>query len=204
MLPVSILILILGLALAGSENCSASQIGPTAGDPSWTIAHSPEMPPTLTEQAGRHFFDFPTSKDGIHYVFRRAPNVQPEQTITMTFSLEGNGRLLPNEGRPPAKVRLFMQRQGDTLTAKEPYKRWWSKAYIELVSPGEFTLSAKIAPSEWTSVFGAVGSTVPAEFADCVANLAHLGFTFGGNFAGHGVYVTGGAVRFLLNEYSVK
>jgi hypothetical protein len=204
MQPVIILILILAFALAGHGSSSTLPIGPAVADPSWTIAYSRVMPPTLSERAGIHFFDFPTDTDGIHYVIKRAPTVQLGQTITMVFSLEGRGKLLPNEGRSPAKVRLFMQRKGDTLTAEEPYKRWWSRAYFDLVSPREFTLSAKIRPSEWFSVFGAVGSKVPDEFGDCIANLAHVGFTFGGDFAGHGVYVSGGAVRFLLNDYRVK
>ncbi len=197
-----LLFLVIGLALACYQNSSALAFVPTVAGPSWTIAYSPSMPPTLSERAESYFFDFPTSKDGIHYVIQRAPAVQLGQTITMVFSLEGIGKLLTNEGRSPAKVRLFMQRKGDTLTAKEPHKRWWSLARVELVSPKTFTLSAKIEPSEWSSVFGAVGNAVPAEFGDCVANLAHLGFTFGGDFAGHGVY-TNGAVRFVLKEYSV-
>jgi hypothetical protein len=35
----------------------------------------------------------------------------------------------------------------------------------------------------------------PQVLLDCVANLAHLGFPFGGDFAAHGIYVTNGAVR---------
>jgi hypothetical protein len=117
--------------------------------------------------------------------------LQLGQTITMVFSLQGTGTLLANEGRSPAKVRLFVQRQGDTSTAEEPYKRWWSLAHVVLVSPGNFKLSAKIEPRAWSSVFGAVGSAAPTEFADCISNLAHWGFTFGGDFAGHGVYARG-------------
>ena len=196
-------ILVLGLALVGCEDSSAPPVPAVAG-PSWKIAYSPSMPPALSGQAGRHFFDFPASGGSINYVIERAPAVKLGQTITMVFSLEGTGRLVATEGSSPAKVRLFMQRKGDTLTAKEPYKRWWSIASFDLASPGEFMLSAKITPSDWSSVFGAVGSAVPAEFADCVAHLAHLGFTFGGDFAGHGVYVTDGAVRFVLKEYSVS
>lgn len=205
MQPVLILIVILGLALAGRDNSRAAPMEPAAADSPWIVAFSPAMPPTLSEQAENYYyFDFPTDTDGIHYVFKRAPAVEPGQTITMVFSLEGKGKLLPNEGRSFAKVRLYMQRKGDRLTAKEPHKRWWSRAFSELVSPRDFVLSARIAPSQWTSVFGMVGSNVPDEFRDCIDNLAHVGFTFGGDFAGHGVYVRDGAVRFVLKEYSVK
>lgn len=200
----AVILLIVALALPGCDDGSSPPFVPAVAGPSWTIAYSPSMPPEMSERAGDYFFDFPTAKDGIDYVIKRAPTVQMGQTLTMEFSLEGTGKLLATEGASPAKVRLFMQRKGDTLTAQEPYKRWWSRAFIELTSPGTFTLTTKVEPEGWSSVFGAVGKDVPTEFIDCVSNLAHLGFTFGGDFAGHGVYVTSGAVRFVLKEFAVR
>lgn len=194
---------ILWLALIAPAAGNARPFVPTLAGLSWTIAYSPGMPSLLSQHAEGHFFDFPSSKSGIHYVIERAPVVKLGQTITMVFSLEGSGQLLANEGRSAAKVRLFLQRKGDTLTANEPYKRWWSLGSIELVSPGTFTVSAKVNPSEWFSVFGVMGTTMPQEFRDCVENLEHLGFTFGGDFAGHGVYAASGAVRFVLKDYNV-
>lgn len=185
------------------ENNQPQEFVPAVAGPSWTIAYSPSMPATLFKEGDGYYFDFPTSTDGIDYVIERAPPAQLWQVVTMVFLLQGTGTLLPTEGRSPAKVRLFMQRKDDTLTADEPFKRWWSIAYVELKSPGEFTLSANIDPSKWSSVFGAVGSSVPAEFQDCVANLAHFGFTFGGDFAGHGVYVARGSSRFILKKYDI-
>lgn len=199
-----ILFVVFGFVLAGCANSHAKPLRSITAGPSWSIAYSPAMPPALSGQPGAHFFDFPKSVDGIHYVIQRAPAVQLGQTITMVFSLQGTGKLVANEGRSPAKMRLFLQRQGDTSTADEPYKRWWSMAHIMLVSPGTFKLSAVIQPKAWSSVFGAVGSSVPADFADCIANLGHWGFTFGGDFAGHGVYAKKGRVRFVLKEYSVS
>jgi hypothetical protein len=201
---VPILTVIFGLALAGWDGGPASSREPNADATPWIIAFSAAMPPTLSGRKGHHYFDFPADTDGVHYVFKRAPAVAPGQTITMVFSLEGGGKLKPNEGRSAARVRLFMQRKDDRMTAGEPHKRWWSRDFRELVSPKEFVLSARIAPSQWTSVFGTPGSKVPDEFRDCIDNLAHVGFTFGGDFAGHGVYVNDGAVRFVLKEYSVK
>src|SRR6478672_9088763 len=66
-------------------------------------------------------------------------------------------------GNATACVRLFLQQQGDTLTAQEPYKRWWSVTYVEL-HEGEFTLAASLSPDEWTSVFGQRGAEVLDEF----------------------------------------
>jgi hypothetical protein len=197
-------VVILALALASRDGGPASPREAKADDAPWAIAFSPAMPSALSERAGTYYFDFPADTDGIHYVFKRAPAVQPGQTITMVFSLEGRGKLLPNEGRSTARVRLFMQRKDDRMTASEPHKRWWSRAFSELAAPKEFVLSARIAPSQWTSVFGTPGSKVLDEFRDCIDNLTHVGFTFGGDFAGHGVYVKEGAVRFVLKEFSIK
>jgi hypothetical protein len=53
-------------------------------------------------------------------------------------------------------------------------------------------------------VFGQRGAEVPNEFNAAILNLGNVGFTFGGTFAGHGVYVTGGNARFILKQYSVS
>ena len=79
--------------------------------------------------------------------------------------------------------------------------RWWSVTYVEL-HEGEFTLTASLSPDQWTSVFGQRGTEVPSEFNTAIAQLANIGFTFGGTFAGHGVYVTG--ARFILKQYAVS
>jgi hypothetical protein len=100
-------------------------------------------------------------------------------------------------------VRLFLQQRGDTLTAQEPYKRWWSVPYVEL-HEGESTLSVAVSPDQWTSVFGQGGAEVPNEFSTAISKLGNVGFTFGGTFAGHGVFVTGGSARFGLKEFSVS
>jgi hypothetical protein len=44
------------------------------------------------------------------------------------------------------------------------------------------------------------GQTDPAGFQALLNDLENVGFTFGGQFAGHGVYVVG-AARFVLTEY---
>ena len=201
-----LILAVLLIALVGAGGASGSErFVPAVAGPSWTIAYSPSMPATLSGEEGGYYFDFPTSTDGVHYVIRRAPSVQMGQTVTIRFALEGNGRLLAAENGAQGQVRLFLQRVNDRLTGNEPYKRWWSVALVNLVSPGEYTLSVKIEPRAWLSVWGATGDTVPAEFAECMANLANVGFTFGGgNHAGHGVYVANRSVRFVLKQYSVR
>jgi len=168
----------------------------------WKIAYSPNMPASMPGTEGDWYFEFP-SQNGVHYVYKAAPTVRVGQTITMHFAISGKGNFVPTEGTTTARVRLFLQQRVDTLTAQEPYKRWWSVTYVEL-HEGEFTLTASLSPDQWTSVFGQRGTEVPSEFNTAIAQLANIGFTFGGTFAGHGVYVTGGGARFILKQYAVS
>ena len=163
----------------------------------WKIAYSPNMPAGMSGTESNWYFDFP-NQNGVHYVYKVAPAVGVGQTITMHFAITGKGNFVPTEGTATARVRLFLQQRGDTLTAQEPYKRWWSVSYVQL-HEGEFTLTASLSPDKWTSVFGQGGAEVPNEFNTAIFQLANVGFTFGGTFAGHGVYVTGGNARFILS-----
>jgi hypothetical protein len=168
----------------------------------WKIAYSPNMPSSMSGTERNWYFDFP-SRNGVHYVHKVAPAIRVGQTLTMHFAITGNTNFVPTEGTATARVRLFLQQQGDTLTAQEPYKRWWSVAYVEL-REGEFTLTASLSPDHWISVFGQGGAEVPNEFNAAIPKLANVGFTFGGTFAGHGVFVTGGNARFVLKDFSVS
>ena len=38
----------------------------------------------------------------------------------------------------------------------------------------------------------------------CIAQLGSIGFTFGGTFAGHGVYAVDGPARFVLKDFMVE
>ena len=167
----------------------------------WKIAYSPNMPARMSGTQGNWYFDFP-NQNGVHYVYKVAPAIRVGPTITMHFAITGKGNFVPTEGTATARVRLFLQQRGDTLTAREPYKRWWSTAYVEL-KEGDFTLSVPVSPDQWSSVFGRRGDEVPHEFSSAISKLGNVGFTFGGTFAGHGVYVTGGNARFILKQYSV-
>jgi hypothetical protein len=116
---------------------------------------------------GNWYFDFP-NQNGVHYVYKVAPAVRVGQTITMHFAITGKGNFVPTEGTATARVRLFLQQRGDTLTAQEPYKRWWSVSYVQL-HEGEFTLTASLSPDKWTSVFGQGGAEVPNEFNTAIS-----------------------------------
>ena len=194
----------LALLLAATSSSGAEESSSHAVEVSgWSISFSPNMPPRMeTVGIGRYYFYFPP-KDGVHYVTASAPPVRLNQTITMRFAIAGDGMLVPTQGKPPARVRLFLEQRGDQMTASEPFKRRWSVAHVDLVNRRHFTLAAQLVPGQWSSVFGKNGSAVPNKFCDCLAALDKIGFTFGGNFAGHGVYVIGGTARFVLESFIV-
>jgi hypothetical protein len=166
----------------------------------WKIAYSPNMPAWMSGTEGNWYFDFP-NQNGVHYVYKVAPAVRVGQTITMHFAITGKGNFVPTEGNATARVRLFLQQRGDMLTAQEPYKRWWSVTYIELRVHADGLVIAGpvdfgVRPARGRGAERVQQCDIPAR--------ENIGFTFGGTFAGHGVYVTGGNARFILKQYSVS
>ncbi len=87
------------------------------------------------------------------------------------------------------------------LGAHEFY-RWWSVRRVELTE-GEHELAARLAPDEWFSVFGKRGDQFGAaeQFTTAMADLQAVGLTFGGTFAGHGVFAVERPARFTLMSY---
>ena len=69
-------------------------------------------------------------------------------------------------------------------------------------------LENSLTPDQWSSVYGKTGNydaTALAGFRDALANLGHIGMTFGGGcFFGHGVNVSGGTARFVLIGYTIS
>ena len=63
--------------------------------------------------------------------------------------------------------------------------------------PGRSTLDTQLVPENWGSVMGKRGADNPAAFHEAMANIARIGLTFGGGYAGHGVYAVAPA-RFRL------
>ena len=105
----------------------------------------------------------------------------------------------------PRSVSLYLQQQGDTLSAADEFKRWWSRTRYHSICRAK--LPSSCLPENFTQVFGKEGQRLSQRFQAAMSNLANVGFTFGGtSFAGHGIYVKQGtgSVRFVLKEYSVK
>jgi len=159
-------------------------------------------------------FEFPTA-GSVHYVI--LPINRPlEGTLRLVADVEcsADAAFVPTDnndgGTMPPGMNLYFQRRGDDLTASKPHHRWWSGARL-ILAPGTFTLEVPLAPDCWSSVFGANGASVPAEFSAARNECLNVGFTFGGgsNF-GHGVHLTAGSsgasrasARFRLKEFSI-
>jgi len=201
-----------GVALAASGASASS--GAVSLDPArWQIGpiihgqnYSPGMPSQPTRVGGRWSFAFP-AQDGVHYVTTPlSGSLVGRREVKVRFSIAGPGRLVPTQGDPPARIRLFLQRRGDDWSgagAREFY-RWWSVSNVVLAA-GEHELSAPLVPDQWLSVFGKRGDhpATAGQFVAAVADLESAGQTFGGMFAGHGVFAVEGPSRFTLESYEI-
>lgn len=171
---------------------SAWTIGPIIGGQSY----SPGMPLHPTMMNGGFYFDFPQS-DGVHYVTR--PVSEPGRSVmTAAFDIDGSGQFVATQGTAPAAIRLFLQRRGDTWSDAGGYEhfRWWSVPLTLAIGSG-FTLSAALTPDQWTN---GIGQHNVDGFMTALGDLESVGVTFGGEFAGHGVYVVGSA-RFTMRSF---
>jgi len=77
-----------------------------------------------------------------------------------------------------------------------------SVGHVELTA-GEHELAAQLAPDQWLSVLGKRGDQFGAaeQFTTAMADLQAVGLTFGGTFAGHGVFAVERPARFTLMSY---
>ena len=176
---------------------TTSRAGLTSADPldpwRWRIRYSPGMPPR--PNAPWHF-DFPHA-DGIHYVTTRSDPIRGRSVMRMRFRIVGDATFKATQGDAPARVRLYMQRRGDNMQWDHASYRFWSRP-LDLAM-GEYTLEEQLLPGRWTNV---AGQHDEAGFWATLAEIENVGFTFGGIFAGHGVFAQGNA-RFQLLEFAV-
>lgn len=154
-------------------------------------------------------FNFPLAPGSVHYVAKTAPGpLSTMGRLSLKFKLDGGGTLVPTEQAdvaPDAKVRLYFQRAGDTMSGAGEYEfyRWWSVPSVVLTSPGEYTITVDFKPENWTSVFGKDGNASNGLFETALENVQAVGFTFGGMFAGHGVFATTPDVKFTITQFMV-
>lgn len=151
--------------------------------------------------------------NSIHYIvtpLNMNISGRTEVVATMSTVIEGDPvfqyKLNPNNlGDKPANVSLFLQRQGDDLTAEKQFYRWWSEPLTYKLEPGEATLTVPLSPDQWISVFGKSGAETPVEFQAALQNLGNIGMTFGGgSFKGHGVNIDKGSAVYSLHSMEIK
>jgi hypothetical protein len=208
-----------GLALAAGQGDYCPEASPLPSvalslDPArWQIgpmidgrSYSPGMPTRPSADGSGWTFAFP-EQDGVHYVTTPLRgSLMGRSVVRARFTITGPGRLVPTQGDPPARLRLFLQRSADNFTATGPYEfyRWWSVSSVALVA-GQHELTTALAPDQWLSVLGKRGDHPAAagQFASAIVDLQAIGQTFGGMFAGHGVYVIEGWSNFGLMSYEI-
>lgn len=217
------LLIVIGLALlvsgCGSSNVAAVAPSATAAFQAvwagmdWVAAYSQGVQ-AVAAANNLCYFDFPIAPGHIDYLIRQAPPLVLNKNILMSFTLTGNGAIIPgpNSGTPPARARLFFQRAGDDFSALGPleFYRWWSVNFIDLSMSGSYSpdtskylLTEMLTPDRWTSVYGKSGVGNEAAFAEAVANAANVGITFGADFAGHGDMIASGSTRFTMTQFEV-
>ena len=200
------------LLLASCGESSTQQPMPIPSPPSngseWSILSGI---PVFIDAAGRSYFTFGTvPSPAVNYLTRPVDNVSGSISMSYTITTTGapvfDYRTNPNNTCGPGfpgTVRLFIQRQGDDMSAVGPMAqyRYWSADGVATLAPGSTTLTATLEPSRWTDVSGKSGAELPAAFADALRYAGRVGVTFGGGcFAGHGVFVTGGTATFTINQ----
>jgi hypothetical protein len=166
--------------------------------------YSPGMPSQPIVEGPGWSFSFP-AQDGVHYVTTLLTGLMiGRRAVKARFAITGPGHLVPTQGDSPALARLFLQRRGDDWSGAGAHEfyRWWSVGHVKLTE-GEHELAAPLAPNQWLSVFGKRGDQFGAaeQFTAAMADLQAVGLTFGGTFAGHGVFVVEGPARFTLMSY---
>jgi hypothetical protein len=170
-------------------------------------------PPITKAIDGTWSFAFSAKANGgsVNYVYTKPASLTAGQTITLTFSIDGDatfGNADPKDTGTPS-LHLFIWEAGDNLSGQGAfgYYRWWCSSGAVLKVGSNQTISCVVNPANWSSVFGENGANsaaAQAGFAQAVRNAAYVGFTFGGSFFGHGVWTTIGAARFAINDMSVK
>jgi hypothetical protein len=149
-----------GVTQMASQGSSASPVAISLDPARWEIgpiirgkSYSPGMPSRPTAAGSGWSFTFPPP-DGVHYVTTRlSGSPMGHGEVKVRFSIAGPERLVPTQGDPPDRMRLFLQRRGDDWSGVRAHEfyRWWSVSNVELAA-GKYELSAPLVPDQWFSV----------------------------------------------------
>jgi len=181
----------------------------------WVFQYSPNMPTSPSPHSEGWQFAFPP-QNGVHYLVHPvAGRFTTGASLAFRVERSDGAQLMevePCGGGNNPLVRLFFQRRGDNLSGAGQYEfyRWWSVDTGALIEDGG-AISAAVDPAKWSSVFGKRGDyvengvAIAAPFFAAAANdVAVIGMTFGGCFAGHGVYVQNGSTTFITTSYTAQ
>ena len=103
----------------------------------------------------------------------------------------------------PANVRFYFATDNSGGFAYTHY--WWSNPASQVLNNGEFTLTAKVEPAEWSDWNGQAGTVAVDGFNDAATNVTIIGLSFGGGcFFENGVGTTDGTGTFTLNSFSAS
>lgn len=151
-------------------------------------------------------FAIPTQASGktINYVYTAAASMAG--TVTLNYSVTGPATFAPlpesgcgTGGCGPAQIRLFVW----SKTPDTGNDRWWCVASKALLVGDGQSFGCSFFAGGWSGVNGQSADGSQA-FAQSLANPFAVGFTFGGMFAGHGVWVTSGSATFKVNSFSIN
>ena len=145
-----------------------------------------------------------------NYVIKDRPSVGHYLIATLAIELlpgsvikqwaEGPDTWPPDGQDPnaPATCGLYLERK--SLDLNKPNHRYWAAGQHRIVmANGIFTQQIPLTQGNWTHVFGQFEQ---AGFADLLANLGRVGYTFGGGGDyGHGVYLQNGKCRVSCIRY---
>lgn len=132
------------------------------------------------------------------------------KTITANLTISGATGAFTyyGEGTPsnpcvltPANARLYFETSNAGGFAYTHY--WWSNPASVTLANGNFTITAKVEPDEWSDWNGQFGNTVSDGFAAAASNVTEVGLSFGGGcFFENGVGTTDGSGTLTLNSFS--
>lgn len=192
-----------------TTDASAWQIGPIIKGRNYSVG----MPlnPTPTRDGMAIDFPYPSEAAGhVHYVTFNPGSLTGKSRIVMRYRVEAarGVRFVPRQFPDRvAGVTLFIQRRGDTWTARGRYEtyRWYAPpASIQALAPGSYEMSVPLDDPEWNAVMTTRARDDRAGFADALENAGRVGFVFGSDGGrGHGVFATGPA-RLTVTQFEIR